>query len=115
MNNYVYSINVNEALESYGAKTCGSLDRRIERLKRFTDIKNKRYAQQIRIQNEEFFNAMDKRYPPVNRNLRVEFEEAVSEVEIPMTPRYNLRPRQENGLDLLWQAIQNGHVNPNRG
>jgi hypothetical protein len=29
--------------------------------------------------------------------------------------QYNLRSRQENGLDLLLQAIENGHVKTRRG
>jgi hypothetical protein len=62
MSNYIYSIKVNEALERYGARTHGSLERRIERLKRFTDITNMQYAEQLRVQNEEFLALMDKRY-----------------------------------------------------
>lgn len=151
--NYQYSIKVNEALERYGAKTSGSLARRVERLKRFTAVTNKKYADEMKIENarmmanqereervqrriqqaydeekktapvflkrnlrrnldQEFLNVMDKREEALERN-----REAHQEVEIPMTPRhsYNLRSRQENGLNLLWQAIQNGYVNTNRG
>ncbi len=153
-NTYQYSIAVDKALASYGAKTHGSLDRRVERLKRFTDLKNKQYADDIKVEharmianqereermknrvrdihNQEFLHALDKRYGTESgkrlvistgkakegrRNLMCSFNEAALEVEIPMaTPsRYNLRSRQENGLNLLWQAIQNGFVNTNRG
>lgn len=150
--NYQYSIKVNEALERYGAKTSGSLARRVERLKRFTATTNKKYADDLKLDHarmmanqereervqkriqqaydeektapvflrrnlrrnldQDFLNVMDKREEALERN-----REAHQEVEIPMTPRhsYNLRSRQENGLNLLWQAIQNGFVNPNRG
>jgi hypothetical protein len=82
----MYSNKVNEALERYGAKTHGSLERRVERLKRFTDITNKRYADQVR-SNNEFLDALDRREHRI----------------------------QQNGLNLLWEAIQNGHVNTRRG
>ncbi len=147
-NSYIYSIKVNEALERYGAKTHGSLARRVERLKRFTDIANGKYADEIRLQdahmiaNQEREERLKNRVreillsgtgkagrQSVTRNLTQEFENAMGspnymkkeaessqEVEIPMTSHsYNLRPREENGLNLLWRAIQNGFVNPNRG
>lgn len=147
--NYQYSIKVNEALERYGAKTSGSLARRVERLKRFTAVSNKKFADEIRLENARMMANQERdqrvqrriqqaydeeKTAPVflrrnlRRNLDQEFlnvseealernREAHQEVEIPMTPRhsYNLRSRQENGLNLLWQAIQNGFVNPNRG
>lgn len=124
-----YSIKVNEALESYGAKTYGSLPRRVERLKRFTDIKNRRYADEIRLEharmmaNQEREERVQNRMTaPVflRRNLKKEFDavaEASQEVEIPIaTPsRYNLRSRKESGLQILFRAIQNGFVRTNRG
>jgi hypothetical protein len=124
-NSYLYSIKVNEALERYGAKTHGSLARRVERLKRFTDMKNRKYAEEIRLEdarmvaNQEREERLQRRLnelKPVRRNLNEEFQE----VEIPTTSRrpshsYNLRPREETGLNLLWRAIQNGFVNTNRG
>lgn len=156
--NYAYSIKVNEALERYGAKTHGSLARRVERLKRFTDITNRKYAEEVRLEDarmianqereERVKNRMrELQSPPVflRRNLKKEFDnvsgwhamgspnylkntdtikmkkeaytwEAQQEVEIPATSHsYNLRSREENGLNLLWQAIQNGFVNANRG
>ena len=157
--NYAYSIKVNEALRSYGARTHGSLERRVERLKRFTDLKNKQYAAEIRLEharmiaNQEREERVKNRVreiqsPPVflRRNLKKESSgwhamgspnylkdtntikmkkeaylwEAQQEVEIPTTSRrpshsYNLRPREETGLNLLWRAIQNGFVNTNRG
>lgn len=154
-NSYLYSIKVNEALERYGAKTHGSLARRVERLKRFTDLKNKQYAEEIRLEdarmvaNQEREERVKNRVrelqsPPVflRRNLKKESSgwhamgspnylkntdtikmkkeaylwEAQQEVEIPTTSHsYNLRPREENGLNLLWRAIQNGFVSANRG
>ena len=159
-NSYLYSIKVNEALESYGAKTHGSLARRVERLKRFTAVTNRKYAEEIRLENirmmanqerEERINnrvrELQKESAPVflRRNLKREFDNASGwyamgspnymkntniakmkkeaylaepsqTVDIPMTSHsYNLRPREENGLNLLWRAIQNGFVNTNRG
>ncbi len=103
-----YSIAVNKALESYGASTHGSLERRVERLKRFTDLKNKRYAEEIRLEE-----------------ARQENRELEQEVEIPVYHetkwrvitgnQYNLRSRQQGGLNLLLRAIENGHVNTKRG
>lgn len=93
----MYSKKVNEALERYGARTHGSLERRVERLKRFTDMTNKRYAQGI-------LNEIDKR-EKARKQTRISFVEPKQEVEIPMA----------SGLDLLWKAIQNGHVKTNRG
>lgn len=134
-NSYQYSIKVNEALESYGAKTHGSLARRVERLKRFTEMKNKKYADEIRLEHARMMANQEREERVKNRvrdilmngygntgrqsvirNLNEEFQE----VAVPMTSRrpshsYNLRPRQESGLNLLWRAIQNGFVNTNRG
>lgn len=170
-NSYLYSIKVNEALERYGAKTHGSLARRVERLKRFTAITNRKYAEDIRLENIRMManqereerinnrvrdillsgtgktgrqNTMEHAPVFLKRNLKKEFENASGwyamgspnymkntniakmkkeaylaepsqSVEIPTTHSYNLRPREENGLNLLWRAIQNGFVNPNRG
>lgn len=152
-NSYLYSIKVNDALESYGAKTHGSLARRVERLKRFTDQKNKSYADELKIEHarmmanqereERVQNRVRELSAPVflRRNLKKSNQwyamgspnylkntdtvkmkkeaylaEPSQTVEIPMTSHsYNLRPRQESGLNLLWQAIQNGFVNVNRG
>lgn len=108
-NTYLYSIKVNEALESYGARTHGSLDRRVERLKRFTEMKNKQYAAEMRMEHARMVSNQEReerlrnrvRAPVfLRRNLRRH------------NHAYNLRPR---GLDLLWTAIQNGFVNTNRG
>lgn len=171
-NSYIYSIKVNEALERYGAKTHGSLARRVERLKRFTDMKNRKYAEEIRLEDARMIanqereervknrvrdillsgtgktgrqNTMEHAPVFLKRNLRrnlvqessgwyamgspnylkntdtikmkkeAYLAEPSQEVEIPTTHTYNLRPREENGLNLLWRAIQNGFVNTNRG
>lgn len=130
--NYAYSIKVNEALQSYDARTHGPLARRVERLKRFTDMKNKRYADEINIEHarmmanqeredrvrnrvreiydQEFLDAID------TRERRLAFRPGNSFNEA-MTPSpYNLRPRPENyGMDLLASAIENGFVNARRG
>lgn len=105
-----YSNKVNEALERYGASTHGSLERRVERLKRFTDLKNKRYAAEIRLEDARQ-RAMEEQEQRVQQRIR----ELEQEVEIPMYKGYNLRSRQENGLNLLLQAIENGHVKTRRG
>ena len=108
-----YSNKVNEALERYGASTHGSLERRVERLKRFTDATNKRYAAEIRLE-EARQRAMEEQEERVQQRIR----ELEQEVEIPtyrVITGYNLRSRQENGLNLLLQAIENGHVKTRRG
>ena len=107
-----YSIKVNQALESYGARTHGSLARRVERLKRFTDMKNRQYAAEIRVEHARMV-ANQEREERVQRRIREIQEEGVP-VYIP-THTYNLRSREENGLNLLWRAIENGFVNTNRG
>ena len=117
MSSNQYSIKVNQALESYGARTHGSLARRVERLKRFTDMKNRQYAAEIRLEHARMM-ANQEREERVQRRIR-----EIQEVGVPVytpTPRrpshsYNLRPREENGLNLLWSAIENGFVNTNRG
>lgn len=69
---YQYSINVNEALVRYGAKTCGSLQRRVERLKRFTAVTNKAYMDEIRLEharmiaNQEREDRVKRRVPEVS-------------------------------------------------
>lgn len=139
----IYSIKVNEALESYGARTHGSLARRVERLKRFTDMKNKQYADEIKIEHARMM-ARHEREERVKNRLRElkkdfpawymgppetleprPFTEITQVVEIPVTASrrpshsYNLRPRQSYTIttfnDVWRPAIQNGFVNPNRG
>ena len=109
--NYVTSIKVNEALESYGAKTHGSLERRMERLKRFTDLKNKSYAQQIK-QDQEFLELIDKRY-----GFTEEHQESNIPVYLSPASPYNLRSRSDpdRGMKLLLTAIENGYVTTKRG
>jgi len=108
-----YSIKVNQALESYGARTHGSLARRVERLKRFTDMKNRQYAAEIRLEHARMV-ANQEREERVQRRIR-EIQEVGVPVYTPTSHSYNLRPREENGLNLLWRAIENGFVNTNRG
>lgn len=124
-----YSIAVNEALERYGAKTHGSLERRVERLKRFTDATNKHYAAQIRIE-ETRQRVMEEQERRVQQRVR----ELEQEVEVPMVREfiwsthpnpshdYNLRStrftRLQRVSDMpphLLQAIENGHVKTRRG
>ena len=124
-----YSNKVNEALERYGAKTHGSLERRVERLKRFTDMTNKRYAAQIRLE-EARQRAMEEQEERLQQRIR----ELEQEVEIPMVREfewsthpnpshaYNLRSsrftRLQRVSDMpphLLQAIENGHVKTRRG
>jgi hypothetical protein len=50
----MYSKRINEALERYGARTHGSLERRVKRLQRFIDATNKKYAEELRLENEKF-------------------------------------------------------------
>ena len=150
--NYTYSIKVNEALATYGAKTHGPLNRRVERLKRFTDLKNKHYQDEIKVEharmianqereyrmnnrvreiyNKEFLGAIDRKYGLVEEQQDVELpmystpprstRSTVSPSARKISRRlwnhdYNLRPREENGLDLLSRAIQNGFVITDRG
>ena len=91
------STRVNEALERYGAKTFGSLPRRIERLQRFTDIKNNGYAAEIRQENSVVWPALT-----ITRET---------------TPRYPLRSttRAAENLLTLSRAIENGRVTTRRG
>lgn len=93
------STRVNEALERYGAKTFGSLPRRIERLQRFNDIKNKTYATEIRQENNVVWPAL------------------TITVENNPPPRYPLRSTTRAAQDLLAlsRAIENGHVTTRRG
>ena len=108
-----YSIKVNEALERYGAKTCGSLARRVERLKRFTAETNKKYADEMRLENarmianherEERVQKRIREEKNVRRNLDQELlnaidtrEEALERNRAPVFLRRNLRrePQQE--------------------
>ena len=73
-NNYQYSIKVNEALERYGAKTCGSLDRRVARLKRFTAMTNQKYADEIRLEDARMM-AREERQQRVEKRVREILEE----------------------------------------
>ena len=123
-NNYQYSIKVNEALESYGARTHGNLARRVERLKRFTELKNRAYAEEIRIEharmmaNEEREERVRNRVREMTGTGKTGRRSAIQEVAVPTTQsRYNLRSRSNSDFSLnpLWCAIQNGFVNVNRG
>lgn len=128
---YRYSIAVDEALRSYGAKTHGSLERRVERLNRFKDVKNKNYAAEISLeQSREDMRQQQKRrteerirqiYDEEREFNRQEFLRNLKDRESWQPPaacqehRYNLRAREENGLHLLCRAIENGFVNTRRG
>lgn len=94
------STRINEALERYGAKTFGSLPRRMERLQRFTDIKNKTYSDQIRRENADVV------WPALT----------ITRENNP-PPRYPLRSTTRAAQDLLAlsRAIENGHVTTRRG
>lgn len=86
----------------------------MERLKRFTDLTNKRYAAQIRLE-ETRQRVMEEQEQRI-RELEQEVEIPVyHETKWNVITGYNLRPRQENGLSLLLQAIENGHVKTRRG
>jgi uncharacterized protein YceH (UPF0502 family) len=95
---YAYSILLNEALATYGAKTHGSLQRREERLQRFTDMKNKRFAAEIRRENvcEDAREAQKRRTQERIRQIYADEE-------------------SDNGLHLLCDVLQNEFVNLNRG
>lgn len=128
-NNYQYSIKVNEALESYGARTHGSLARRVERLKRFTDLKNRAYTEELRVEHARMMANQEREERVKNRvrelmlngtgktGRRSVMRNLADEADEPTPPRYNLRSRRDSahGLNLLWQAIQNGFVDVNRG
>lgn len=73
-NSYQYSIKVNEALERYGAKTCGDLERRVARLKRFTAMTNRKYADEIRIEDARMM-ANQEREQRVQNRIREILEE----------------------------------------
>lgn len=120
-NNYQYSIKVNEALERYGAKTCGTLERRVERLKRFTSMKNKQYAAEIRVADARMIAIQEREDRKcVRRNLMSEFNKSYDDIidGVPViyknTPYYNLRSTAY-GMNLLYSAIENGFVNAKRG
>jgi hypothetical protein len=97
------SAHVTTALENYGAKTFGSFPRRLERLQRFNDVQNKKYAEQIREENERA-NAAEVVWPALTITREV-------------SPRYNLRSTTRAAQDLLYlsRAIENGHVTTRRG
>jgi hypothetical protein len=92
------STRVNAALENYGAKTFGSLPRRLERLQRFNDVQNRKYAEQIRQENEVAWPALT-----ITR-------------EVP-TQTYATRSTTRAAHDLLRlsRAIENGRVTTRRG
>jgi hypothetical protein len=91
---------INSSLERYGAKTFGSLPRRMERLQRFVDVENKKYAEQIRQENTQIV------WPA----LTITRENVQPE-------RYTLRSTTRAAQDLLAlsRAIENGHVTTRRG
>jgi hypothetical protein len=94
------SIRVNDSLERYGAKTFGSLPRRMERLQRFVAIENKNYAAELRQENTQVVW-------PALTITRENFQ----------PERYNLRSTARAAQDLLAlsRAIENGNVTTRRG
>ena len=96
------STHVNAALENYGAKTFGSLPRRLERLQRFNDVQNKKFAAEIQQENERA--QADIVWPALT-------------ITRESSPRYNLRSTTRAAEDLLYlsRAIENGHVTTRRG
>lgn len=105
--NTQYSIKVNEALERYGAKTCGSLARRVERLKRFTGQTNKKYADEIRLENVRMM-ANQEREERVQRRIREIYDE--EKKTAPVFLRRNLRRNLDqeflNAMDKREEALQ---------
>ena len=97
------SIRVNDALERYGAKTFGTLPRRMERLQRFNDVKNRKYAEQIRKENEG-----------AQANVVWPALTITREVSRPYMLRSSTRVSGEDILRLS-RAIENGHVTTRRG
>jgi uncharacterized protein YceH (UPF0502 family) len=95
---YQYSTAVNKALATYGAKTHGSLQRREERLQRFTDVKNRRFAAEIRRESvcEDAREAQKRRAQERIRQIYADEE-------------------SDNGLHLLCRVLQNEFAKLNRG
>jgi hypothetical protein len=104
--NTQYSIKVNEALERYGAKTCGSLARRVERLKRFTGQTNKKYADEMRLENARMM-ANQEREERVQRRIREIYDE--EKKTAPVFLRRNLRRNLDqeflNAMDNREEAL----------
>jgi hypothetical protein len=96
------SAHVTTALENYGAKTFGSLPRRLQRLQRFNDVQNKKFAAEIQQENERA--QADVVWPALT-------------ITRENSPRYNLRSTTRAAQDLLYlsRAIENGHVTTRRG
>jgi hypothetical protein len=111
-NSYAYSIKVNEALESYGARTHGSLARRVQRLKRFTDRTNQRYAEEVRLDHARMMANQEREERVQKRVRELHVEEKLRERTCP----YNLRSRRGSvcSLNSVWRAIQNGFVSTSR-
>jgi hypothetical protein len=108
------STRVNNALETYGAKTFGSLPRRMERLQRFTDLQNKQYAEEIREENARYNTRSRRASEPAVQ--RVVWPALTITREVP-THNYPLRSTTRAAQDLLHlsRAIENGRVATRRG
>lgn len=109
-NSYQYSIKVNEALERYGAKTCGDLDRRVARLKRFTTMTNRKYAEEIRLEDARMM-AREERQQRVEKRVR----EILEETEQKEQPRGRIcrgpspKRRVKRNLNVAFQNVADNH------
>lgn len=104
--NYQYSINVDEALERYGAKTTGTLERRVARLRRFTDIKNRKYADDIKLDHARLM-ANREREERVQRRIQEAYEE-----EKPTAPVFLRRNLNKAFLSVMDE--RENHLQRNR-
>ena len=110
-NTYKYSNSVDEALRSYGARTHGTLERRVERLKRFTDLRNKHYAAEIRLEHAREEARRNREYrvgAAIDELNKREFLNMLDRWQPPQVcnHHYNLRSRDENGLHMLAHAAE---------
>jgi hypothetical protein len=105
-----YSIAITNALEQYGARTTGTLERRRQRLERFVQMKNASYAKAIARENQP---ATPPKCPIC---IATDNYEDLEDLMYVMSERLTqLRESQQGGLNLLCEAIENGHVQTTRG
>lgn len=89
------------------------MERRIQRLERFVDMENKSYAKAIAMENRPPTSEYPAKCPICMATDN--YQDLEDLIEVLSERLTQLRESEQRGLNLLCEAIENGHVETKRG